>query len=175
MDIKEYLSNNPGIIVGGVFLLIGIITALISLIRILQSLLAKSWVPTEGKITRSQIRVSRSYSSSGTSSGSSRQRTTSYRPDIEFEYKLQDKVFKSTRVYYGCKMGSSWKWRRSKKYVDKYPVDSRTPIFYKPSNHNKAIIEPGIHRELIFGFIFGAFILYIGYVILSSIDLSPII
>jgi hypothetical protein len=88
---------------------------------------------------------------------------------------VQDKAYKSSRVYYGSKMGSSWKWRRSKKYVDKYPVDSRAQIFYKPSNHSKSLIEPGIHRELIFGFIFGGFIMYIAYVILSSLDLSAII
>lgn len=174
MDIKEFVSNNPGFIVGGIFLLIGLIVTLISLIRILQSLIAKSWATTEGKITRSEIRVSRSYSTSSTSSGSTRQRTISYKPDIEFEYKLQDNIFKSNRIYYGSKMGSTWKWRRSKRYVDKYPVGHRVTIFYKPSNNSRALIEPGIHRELIFGIIMGIFVLYIGYVILSSLDFSAL-
>jgi hypothetical protein len=174
MEIKEYLSNNPGIIVGAIFLLIGIIVSFISLIRILQSLFAKSWSTTEGKITRSKIYISRSYSSSNTSSGATKQRTTSYRPDIEFEYRVQDQVYKSTRVYYGSKMGSSWKWRRSKKYVDKYPIGQSLTIFYKPSNYKKAVLEPGIHRELIFSILFGLLILYIGYTILSSLDLPSI-
>jgi hypothetical protein len=171
MDIKEYLSDNPGVIVGGVFLFIGVIAVFVSLIRILQSLIARSWIKTEGKITKSVIKVSRSYSSSGTSGGTRRRRTTSYRPDIEFEYKAEDKIFKSNRIYYGSRMGSSWKWLRSKKYVDKYPVNHIVTVFYKPTKHSRALIEPGIHRELVFGFIIGALILYIGYVILSSLNL----
>lgn len=174
MNIREFLSENPGIIVGGIFLLIGVITTIVCLIRIWQSLVAKSWATTEGKITHSKIRVSRSYSSSGSSGSTSRRASTSYRPDIEFEYKIHDGIFKSSQIYYGSKVGSTWKRRRSKKYVDKYPVDHRVKVFYKSSNHRKAILEPGIHRELIFGIILGIFILYIGYLILSSIDIPAI-
>lgn len=174
MNIREFLSENPGIIVGGIFLLIGIIITIVCLIRIWQSLMAKSWAITEGKITHSKIRVSRSYSSSSSTGSSSRRTSTSYRPDIEFKYKIHDGIFKSSQIYFGSKMGSTWKRRRSKRYVDKFPVDNRVKVFYKPSNHSKAILEPGIHRELIFGIILGMFILYIGYVILSSIDILPI-
>jgi hypothetical protein len=170
MDIKKIISENPGIIVGGIFLIIGFIIACINLIRILQSLIARSWAATEGKITKSVVHVSRNYSSSGSSGGSGRRQSTNYRPDIEFEYRIQDRLFKSNRIYFGSKMGASWKYRRSKKYVEKYPVGQQVSIYYKPSKHSRAVLEPGIHRELIFGILMGMLILYIGYAILSSID-----
>ncbi len=171
MSLKEYLSDNPGLIVGGVFLLIGILLTLINLVRIFQSLLAKSWATTHGKITYSKIRTSHSYSSTGSNAGSRHRRSTSYRPEVEFEYKIQDTDFKSYRIFYGSKVGASWKWRRSKKYIDKYPVGQAVKVFYNPSNHKKALLEPGIHRELVLGFILGTLILYLGYVILSSLNL----
>jgi hypothetical protein len=170
MDIKKLISENPGIIIGGIFLIIGFVVTLMNLIRILQSLISKSWSIADGSITKSVVHVSRNYSSSGSSGGSGRRQTTNYRPDIEFEYRIQDTQFKSNRIYFGSKMGASWKYRRSKKYVEKFPVGRHVSIYYKPSNHSKAILEPGVHRELLFGILMGILVLYIGYAILSSIN-----
>lgn len=167
MDINEFFSQHGTEIIGGIFFIVGLILVLAQIKGILKSGTSKAWPTIHGKVLRSRVHISRSRSSStNRNSGLS----VSYRPDIEFVYKIDGIEYHSKRPYYGSNIGSSFKYKRSKDLVDKYPVGKEVKVYYNPGNPKEAILETGLHRELFLGLGMGILFSIIGYFVYSFLQ-----
>lgn len=96
-----------------------------------------NWPKTNGKVISSHVEKSRS--TSGT--GSSRKTSTTYHANVDYEYYLKNKVFRSDNVYFG--QGGSSNSSQAYDVVNRYPKGKKITVYYKPDNHEIAVIEPG--------------------------------
>jgi hypothetical protein len=138
MITDYFIKLNLTQIVGLITFVVGLVILALSTIATLKSISSKEWLTTGGKIIHSTI-----YNYRETNEANS-----TYRPDIAFEYGVDGEKFISDRLYYGVKIMSSGNWAKSRKLIEKYPVDKEIIVFYNPNNPKEAVIEPGIHLDL---------------------------
>ena len=160
--LKEYFQNlNLPQIIGLIISLIGFVLFLLSALAIANSLFAKDWIMTIGKITHSEVYISKSDGDF----------TATYRPNIIFEYSVFGEKFICDRLYFGVKIMSSGNLVNSRKLVEKYPVNKEVAVFYKPDKPKQSVIEPGIHFVLGRLFLISIFLIAIGISMFLNGDL----
>jgi hypothetical protein len=115
-----------------------------------------TWPTVEGEIVKTNLQTSETSQVQG----------TSYNANIEYKYRVQSVYYTSSRIYFGSKIGHSFKEDRSKDLVKKYTATQLVKIFYNPDNHKISVLEPGIHSELRSGVIIGVILMIIGLVFL---------
>jgi len=91
---------------------------------------ASSWPNTQGVIIKSELirHVSRS---SGIQS-------TSYIPDLEYQYTVMGQVFTGKRLSFGTK---NFTYEQSQEIAAKYPVGAKVPVYYNPNKSPDSILE----------------------------------
>jgi len=119
------------------------------------------WPTVKGIVIKSEI-----YTDYDTSDNIS-----TYRPEVIFSYAVGGEEFKSNRLYYGVKIMSSTKKQKSKRIVNKYKVNQVVDVFINPNKKKDAILEPGVHSELFWVFIFSIAFLAAGYLLLEHFEL----
>jgi len=137
------------------FIVVGLIIFLTSFWLVLKSIISKGWWQTEGQIINAEI-FSLNYP---TEPGSN------YKAKIYYIYEVDGKEYKSNRIYFGSNMPSFLKRFRSQKYLLKYSKDSTTRVYYDPLNESKAVLETGVHVELIFSMALGLAIIFLGCIL----------
>lgn len=131
----------------------GIILFLLDVRLLYKSIQSKNWRQTEGIITKSEL-----YKSEGGGDSS-----VSYEPLVEYQYEVDGKLYKSKRLYFGSNIGSSFKKRKSQKYVNKFPADTKATVYYNQLNINQSVLETGIHSEILGLFLIGTLMCVAGY------------
>lgn len=129
------------------FLLIGLAIIASAMGEVRKSQHSAKWPTTAGTITRSEIKVESDSDS------------TSYLPDIEFEYTVGESSHRSTSVRVG-KIALPERWEVTP-FNKRYPVGKAVIVAYDPMEPSSAVLEPGLFRQsltlVIFGSLFACF------------------
>jgi hypothetical protein len=135
----EYFQNlNLNQIVGLVFSIFGLVFLLISAFSVINSLRAKRWTMTIGRIIHSEVCISHDTDDS----------VDTYRPNIVFEYSVFGEKFICDRLFFGVKIMTNNNLINSKKLVEKYSVYKEVAVYFNPDKPKQSVIEPGIHIVL---------------------------
>ena len=115
-----------------------------------------SWPSVQGQVTSSV--VDRSTDSEG---------GTSYSPEVDYEYTVNDQRFSADRIKFGENSYSSR--RQAEDVVARYPVGQTVAVYYDPVEPETAVLEPGVSS--------GSYIVIgIGAIfVLVSLVIAPII
>lgn len=131
----------------------GVILFFLNFRLLYKSIQSKYWRQTEGVITKSEL-----YKSEGDGD-----RSVSYEPLVEYQYEVDGKLYKSKRLYFGSSIGSPFKKRKSQKYVNKFPADTKATVYYNQLNIKQSVLEIGIHSEILGLFVIGILMCVAGY------------
>ncbi len=118
-----------------------------------KSKISESWNQTTGKVIKSQLDIS----------GSGGEDSITYKPVVEYQYEVEQKLYNSKRLYFGSNISSSFKKRKSTKLVQKYSTGTEIIIYYNQSNPKESVIETGIHSEVWIVFIVAVLFCTCGY------------
>jgi len=131
---------------------LGVILFFLDFRLLYKSIQSENWSQTEGIITKSEL-----YKSEGVDN------SVSYQPQVEYQFEVDGILYKSKRLYFGSSIGSSFKKRKSKKYVNKFPVNTKVTVYYNELNIKQSVLETGIHSEILLLFVTGILICIGGY------------
>jgi len=67
--------------------------------------------------------------------------TTNYTPSIVYDYDVNGKTYRSTKIRWANDPTSR---KKSQALVDKYPVDTTVTVSYEPESPEVAVLEPGV-------------------------------
>jgi hypothetical protein len=113
-----------------------------------------SWPSVQGQVTSSEVERS-------TSEGD-----TSYLPQVDYAYTVNDVSYRGDRITFG--QNSYGSRRGAEEVVARYPVGQTVAVYYDPVEPDSAVLEPGVSS--------GSYIVIsIGAVfVLISLVLAPI-
>ena len=123
-------------IVPSIFVVIGIICALIGARDLIYAKFSNEWPTTKGQIVDSSIEQHRK---------SGDNKSTTYHANILYEFTVDGITYNGTRVAYGDFGRSTSAHARS--IVGRYPVKKEVQIFYRENNPKVSILEPGIQKQ----------------------------
>jgi len=125
-----------------VFILMGLAIIASAMDEVRKSLRSAKWPTTRGTITRSDIKVE------------SDSESTSYLPDIEFEYTVGESNHRCTSVRVG-RIALCERWEVSP-FNKRYPVGKGVIVAYDPVDPGFAVLEPGLFRNSLTSIMFGS-------------------
>jgi len=152
MDINNFLNIDKQTLFIYLPIFLGLIIFLLDFRLLYKSMKSENWSQTEGIITKSEL-----YKTGGGDS------SVTYEPLVEYQYEVDGKLYKSKRLYFGSSIGSSFKKRKSQKYINKFPADTKVTVYYNQLNIKQSVIETGIHSEILGLFVTGILICICGY------------
>ena len=152
MDFNHFLNLDKQTLFVYLSIILGFIIFLIDFILLYNSTKSKDWSQTEGVIIKSEL-----FKYEGVET------SDSYEPLVEYQYEVDGKLYRSKRIYFGSGIGSSFKKRKSQKYVNKFPINSKVTVYYNQLNTNQSVIETGIHSEILGLFVTGIIFYFVGY------------
>lgn len=153
-----------GIFTGGVFFAVGLLIFLWGRSFASRDRAIARWPRAPGVITGS------TYSSQ---TGTSRDQhgydvtSTTYAPDITFEYTVNGATFGGTRVTRANEPTSDAS--KIKALIDRYPRGARVEVLYDPSAPSTAYLEAGRSTGALILMIFGGFFLFVGALVASLV------
>ena len=147
----ELSKSQNEVVISIVLIVLGIAALYLSYRGYKVSKLSVDWPSTTGVILHSK------YSASVNSNGA-----PVYSSNIRYSYKIQDKVYESTRVFFGSALSSTFSSESEKELSMKYKATQDVIVFYNPENPKISVLETGYHSRLNIGFISGAVFILIG-------------
>lgn len=100
------------------------------------------WITTEGVILDSKIdKLNTGFDS-----------PSSYKAQILYSYTVNNKEYKSSRIYYGD-FGRQYFQNKSNRIVKKYKKEEIVLVYFNPLKPKESVLETGIHYEIILLFI----------------------
>jgi hypothetical protein len=158
----EYIENlHQTEIVGLLFLLVGISILLFNLKIVLLATSSKNWPQTQGEILSSKLNIMQF-------TGEPKK---SFNPHVKYKYTVKGREYESTRIYFGNKIGSSFKKRKSRKVIEKYPIGKPVNVFYNPMKESTSVLETGVKTEPVSLIIVGLVFTIAGYLIFKHFEL----
>jgi len=97
------------------------------------------WVSVPGRVYASRVVQEESYDP-GLDIGDPGQRTTIYRPEVRFEYRVADREYASKQFQVGDPMQLSWP-DAAEKIVRSFPEGREVTVYYDPADPNRAVLE----------------------------------
>lgn len=161
MSFDSLTNIDLVLIVGMIFFVSGFLLLIYNLRSIIRAKSSKNWEKANGLVLDSKLV---DFSMTGDSSHS-------YKPKVEYGYMINEKEFRSKRIYFGSNIMSSFKKGKSIRIVNKYPKGTKITVYYNPLNEKLSVLETGIKSELVFGIVFGFLFLGLGYLFLTETDL----
>lgn len=134
-------------------LLIGVIVTIIGVFTLKNSLEAKKWPTTKGKITSSSVSEERKYDSS------SKRHKTEYRANIRYSYNVNGRSYYNDRIFFGAVNLSR---STAEKYTRKYPKGINVIVYYNPEKPEKSVLETSIGFRNLLTLIIGIAIMILG-------------
>jgi len=141
-----------GIVIGGCFVLIFGIIGAVLLVKYFQDKkkadTSQSWPSAPGRIAESYVRREDSTDSDGYP-------TTSYYPEVRYEYDLLGAQYSGDKIAFGAKTGNS-NQKKTQEALVQYPVGKSVIVYYDPANPEDAVLERRVGGKvfLIVGIIF---------------------
>ncbi len=128
-----------------------------------------SWPRVEGKVTRSEMNVSTRKDEPGRRTRSG---TKFYEASVEYEFEVNGMTYRGSRIAAVKDMNA--KEARAQKTLDKYPVDRRVMVSYKPDDPSVCVLEPGSWGGAIVQLALGVFFILVPLILAFTLwRLSP--
>ena len=140
------------------FFILGLIGVLASVPALIRSYSSKSWPCVKGAVIESCLDISDTRQSRSSSDQSGPGSQITVYPHLVFEYSVNNKKYKSKKIA----VLRGWTETEARKYPDRYPVGSEVDVYYKPSNPNIGVIEPGVHMTAFLGLYISAIFMFMG-------------
>lgn len=164
MTETKPLPEGIKIIFGICLLFIGLVSILggNQIQRIKDARASSAWPSTEGKIISSRVekKTNTTYTA-----GRPINSAPSYFANIFYEYTVGDMKYSYKRISFGDYGNSDYS--RAEEIINRYPEGKKIQVFYKPSDPNNSVLEPGIPISIyafigagILLLIFGSSVLY---------------
>lgn len=141
------------IVVGLMIMAIPILIAGVILWKTTQLRHAASWLSTHARIVRSQPRTEHRRRG-----GEATQIVTV--PDIEYEFRLGDRVVRGTRIGIG-------ETNDTKAVLNHYPVGATVPVYYDPKDPTNAVLERDPPLPVLWLYLIAAAVLAAGFAALA--------
>jgi hypothetical protein len=113
---------------------------------------SNNWPSAAGSIARTWVGESTSTDEDGFSS-------TSYTPQVEYQYQVGSNTYTSKKISFGA-IRSYGTQRRAMKDLEAYPVNAHVQVFYNPQKPDEAVLVRGTKGTLL-GIILGIFFMLI--------------
>jgi hypothetical protein len=164
MTEAKPLPEHIKIIFGICLLLIGLVAILggNQIQRIKDAQASSSWLSTEGKIISSRVG---SKTNTNYAAGRTINSAANYSADISYEYTVGGMKYSSKRISFGDYGNSDYS--RAEEIINRYPEGKKIQVFYKLSDPNNSVLEPGIPLSIyvfigagVLLLIFGSSVLY---------------
>lgn len=152
--IEKLQSIDPIKVFSTISFFVGLVIFLFNLRSIILANSSKNWKKTRGKVLLSELNVIKNTGETD----------RSFSPKVKYQYKVNNREYISTRIYFGNKIASSFKKRKSLRIIDNYPNDKVIEVFYNPMNENLSVLEPGVKSEPVSLLIVGIIFTVLGYV-----------
>jgi len=134
-----------GYIVPYVFFIVGSLIVYSGMRTYFNASASTDWPQTLGVVTSSAVREDHSSDPDG----------VTYHADVVCEYILDGEKHSTDVVHFG-ERGASWS-SHAENIVERYPVGKRVQVFYDPSDHENAVLEPGTSFMMYFIPVIGLF------------------
>jgi len=125
-------------ILGAVFLVIGVLVAAWGFSTLSRAKASKSWPSVEGTVVSSEVTEERETSSS---SRRGRRESVTYGAEISYEYAVEGRRYTSDRVSFGQYKSSNR--GHAAGIVGRYPEGKKVDVHYDPAGPGTAVLEPG--------------------------------
>lgn len=132
-----------------VFVLGGVFMCKLGLNAIETAKNSTSWPTTQGMIINSQIITENSDNS------------ISYRPSIEYLYKVGDETYRNNTIFFGDGGGNGFR-SYSEHYVNKYYLNRSVRVSYDSKKPNISVLEPGTQKNTYVLFVVGCGFVFMG-------------
>ena len=123
---------NFSIIVGGIFILFGLVFVLVSVDQMNKAKAAKAWPIIQGVVVASELVERRSHNSK------THHTTITYEPQVQYEYSLVGQKYTGKRIGFGT---ASYDHGTAETKISPYPIGATVQVHYDPSDPAKAVIE----------------------------------
>lgn len=133
------------------FFILGAIGVLASVPAMVRSFASSSWPSVTGRVLESSLDISDSRQSVPGSMGT-------VLPHLLYEYTVNDKPYKCSKI----SELRGWTESEAKKYPAMYPVGTDVTVYFNPSMHQQAVIEPGFHPSGFLGLYVSAIFMFMG-------------
>lgn len=140
--------NTATLVIIGVFMLVGVILTLVGIFNLVKASASKRWPSTNGKVIDAKVRVSTSTDNEGSTS-------TSYVPHIEYEYRVNNAPYTSTRRTIGSGQTGYGSRNRANAIVEQYPVGKSVPVYYDPQNPKYGVLQTGFAASVFIWLLLG--------------------
>ncbi|HEX2622422.1 MAG TPA: DUF3592 domain-containing protein [Phototrophicaceae bacterium] len=148
MSFLKTLGANTALITAVPFVLIALFLAYRAYMGQRQVRASQNWMVATGKVLAANVEARTSRS--GTSG-----RSTSYYPNVVYEYQVNGQRYQNNRFYLGMQVGRG-NYMTIQQRINNYPVGSSVQVYYDPNNPAQSVLErtsPG-SRVLVFAVIF---------------------
>lgn len=143
-----------------IFIVVGLILVGFGVYNIYQANASEKWPTTTGEIVSSDVKRHAGEASKPNRRGG---QSTTYSPDILFEYDIEGETYTSSKVAFG---GVSFNDRAdAQRIVDNYPVGKQVTVYYNPKAPDIAVLEVGMSDTIWLLPIFGSIFAGIGLVL----------
>jgi hypothetical protein len=153
-------SNIVGLLCGSaavVGLLIGGVVAIIFGIKARRKGEASNtWPSAQGIITNAWIEENTDTDEDGFSS-------TTYTPKWQYTFQAGGYEYTSQRVSYGAVKGYGRR-KKAQEELDKYPANSRVPVYYDPNDPNESVLIRGTKGTML-GIIMGVILIIVAVIV----------
>lgn len=134
------------ILVYAVFLAVGAVLLFRAVWGLVLAFSSRSWPTTSGVVLVSDLQRSRDSDGGIT-----------YRSELAYRYKVEDKELIGSRAKFGDRIELSWS-TPAVKIVQKYKAGTEVAVRYDPEDPKEAVLEPGVTllawAEVAFGAVF---------------------
>jgi hypothetical protein len=142
-----------GIILGAVFLVVGVLMIARGLGGWYLSLASSAWPSTSGTVIVSDVQAN-----------SAAKGGEFYRVRVEYRYEVGGNEFVGNCLFFGdwVEVPMSFMARR---YTDRYRQGSKITVFYDPRKPWNAVVEPGVHGLILYGCLGGFVFALFGFLV----------
>ncbi|HDS08103.1 MAG TPA: DUF3592 domain-containing protein [Bacteroides sp.] len=137
--MEGFFSN--GAVLFSLFVsLIGLVMIVSALLSMYKARKTEFWRQATGKVLESD--VAKNIRSTGGNT-----KTTTYRPEICYNYQVDDQEYVSDRIGVTGSYSSSSP-AKAYRITTKYPVDKEVTVYYDPNKPDQSVLETGVTKEI---------------------------
>lgn len=140
------------------FLVVGAVFATIGVHGLALGFASRSWPSTEARILQSKVERE--------TSGTGKDRSTSYHAKVTYEFTLDGVTYRGDRVA-AADIGRG-KSVHARRIVTRYPKGSSASVYYMPEKPSKCLLEPGFQGQTFILPSAGLIVLLLGGVFLAA-------
>lgn len=139
-----------GVICGGlgifIFFIVGVVALFLGFRNRRKGTESNNWPAAGGTIIRTWVSESTSTDEDGFES-------TTYKPNVEYQYQLGANTYTSKKISFGATRSYS-RHRKAEEELAAYPVNGRVQVFYNPEKPEEAVLVRGTKGTML-GIIMG--------------------